>query len=580
MDTEEFRIRGKEMVDFIADYLENIKSRRVSPEVEPGYLSDLISMNPPKKGETWDKIMLDVENKIMPGITHWQHPKFHAYFPAGNSYPSILGDMLSSGLGIIGFSWAASPACTELETIVLHWFGKMLGIHKSLLPFEETHDEKINIHSNNKSTNSLLLDKLEKNDEKDVGISNELVQHSGGGVLLGSASECVLISMLAARGKAIDQYKRNVRVEEDGIILTKLVAYASNLSHSCVEKAAMISLVKIRLLNVDSNYSLRGETLKAAMEADRAKGLIPFYVCGTFGTTGCCSFDNVIEIGAVCQKYNVYLHVDAAYAGNALICEEFRSYMSGIELLDSISINPNKWMLVNFDSSCLWVKDKYMLTKALTVNPVYLQYGQMDKAIDYRHWGIPLSRRFKSLKLWFTIRSYGVEGLQEYIRSHVKLAKEFEKLLISDKRFEIFGKVALGLVCFRLKGPDILSKNLITLLNDSGKIQLTPSVVNDKYIIRFCVNSKKANSSDIISSWGIIQAAADIVSKTPCFNLEKIDSKKFNALLKVSRRTHDLRRKTLKRISSAPGEPHMKKKFTRASSIVLTDIEPHQKQIV
>lgn len=582
MDTDEFRVRGKEMVDFIADYLENIKTRRVTPEIEPGYLSKLISLTAPKSGENWNDIMNDVENKIMPGITHWQHPGFHAYFPAGNSYPSILGDMLSSGLGIIGFSWASSPACTELETIVLHWLGKMSGLHKSLLPFEENENNEIDMNSkvNKLTTNSILANSI----PEEVDTNKELTIHSGGGVLLGSASECVLVSMLAARSKAILNYKRNYSNEEDGIILSKLVAYASKLSHSCVEKAAMISLVKIRLLDVDDNYSLRGETLEKAMQNDIANGLIPFYVCGTFGTTGCCSYDNVIEISQISQKFDAYLHVDAAYAGNALICEELRKLMPGIEHVDSISSNPNKWMLINFDSSCLWVKDKYMLTRALSVDPVYLQYRQMDKAIDYRHWGIPLSRRFKSLKLWFTIRSYGVQGLQKYIRGHVLLAKEFEKLLLSDKRFEIFGKVTLGLVCFRLKGPDILSKNLLTLLNESGKVQLTPTIVNDKYIIRFCVNSKKANIEDITNSWEIIKAAAEITVKEPLYSLERFESKKFKAFLKDHKSNlTKLRRQNFKKVLSESSNQIFNKipasstsmrraKFARANSMMFTDI--------
>lgn len=581
MDTAEFRVRGKEMVDFIADYMENIKSRRVTPEVQPGYLSNMISLDAPQTGEKWSDIMNDVEQKIMPGITHWQHPSFHAYFPAGNSYPSILGDMLSSGLGIIGFSWASSPACTELETIVLHWLGKMSGLHKSLLPFEETDSETIDMNSinNKRSTNAILSSSLNTIDEdcNEIQKTETLKMHSGGGVLLGSASECVLVSMLAARGRAIANYKKTVCMEEDGIILTKLVAYTSKLAHSCVEKAAMISLCKIRFLEVDENYSLRGETIERAMQQDIANGLIPFYACGTYGTTGCCSFDNIPEIGVVCKKYNVYLHVDAAYAGNALICQELRKLMPGLELVDSFSSNPNKWMLVNFDSSCLWVKDKYTLTRALSVDPVYLQYRQMDKAIDYRHWGIPLSRRFKSLKLWFTIRSYGVDGLQNYIRGHVKLAKEFEKLLLSDKRFEIFGSVTLGLVCFRLKGPDILSKNLLTLLNESGKVQLTPTIVNDKYIIRFSVNSKKASLADILNSWGIIQAAAEITVNQPLYSLERYESKKFNAYLKENKSNLTrIRRQNFKKmmsVSSIMAPPMKKGKIQRANSYMITDIE-------
>ena len=258
--------------------------------------------------------------------------------------------------------------------------------------------------------------------------------------------------------------------------------------------------------------------------------------------------------------------------------------MPGIELVDSFSSNPNKWMLVNFDTSCLWVKDKYTLTKALTVDPVYLQYRQMDKAIDYRHWGIPLSRRFRSLKLWFTIRSYGVEGLQEYIRQHTRMAKEFEKLLLADKRFELFGKVTLGLVCFRLKGPDILSKNLLTLLNESGKIHLTPSIIGDKYIIRFCVNAKKVTTEDMMNSWGIIKAAADITVNEPLYSLDKIQSKKFAEYLKEPKCSSQLallRRQNFKRVNSNPiGHCNLpapinnlnRLKFVKANSFVFTDI--------
>lgn len=305
MDSAEFRVRGKEMIDFIADYLDNISERKVTPDIEPGYLSKMIPLSAPKNSESWDTIMTDVNQQIMPGVTHWQHPAFHAYFPAGNSYPSILGDMLSSGLGIIGFSWAASPACTELETIVLHWLGKMSGLHRSLLPFEETNDSNIDMNNltNQITTNSILSKRLANIDEDKV--NETFIQHTGGGVLLGSASECVLVSMLAARTKAIFNYKKTEKIEEDGIILSKLVAYTSKLSHSCVEKAAMICLVKIRHLPVDKDYSLRGETLEEAMNKDIANGLIPFYVCGTFGTTGCCSFDNMIEIGKVCQEKGV-----------------------------------------------------------------------------------------------------------------------------------------------------------------------------------------------------------------------------------------------------------------------------------
>lgn len=527
MDADEFRKRGAEIINLIADYMENIKERRVTPDVAPGYLRHLVPMEPPQKPDKWDDIMKDVENKIMPGITHWQHPRFHAYFPAGNSYSSILGELFANSLGIQGFSWATSPACTELETIVMQWLGEMSNLPESLLPFErETLDINMNSPSvpcsnlNQQRASFSHLSHMQSgasaHSASEPNISSAEHQqlrphriHCGGGVLLGSASECVLVSVLSARTKAISKYKREKGSEENGIILTKLVAYASKMSHSCVEKAAMISLVKLRLLDCDSDFSLRGKTLQRAIDEDLKKGLIPFYVCGTFGTTCCCSFDNMMEIGPICNKYDMYLHVDAAYAGNALICEELREYMQGIEYVDSFSYNPNKWMLVNYDCSCLWVKDKYTLLKALSVDPIYLQYRQMEKAIDYRNWGISLSRKFKSLKMWFTIRTYGVQGLQNFIRNHVRLAKEFEKLLLADNRFEIVGKVTLGLVCFRLKGADILSKELLYMLNDSGKIHMIPANLNERFVIRFCVCAEKACMDDIEQAYSIISQAAD-----------------------------------------------------------------------
>ncbi|BES96266.1 Aromatic amino acid decarboxylase [Nesidiocoris tenuis] len=259
MDREEFRCRGKEMVDYICEYLGNLASRRVTPSVEPGYLSPLLPKEAPLNPEPWDIIMEDVEKYIMPGVTHWQHPRFHAYFPAGNSYPSILGDMLSDAIGCIGFSWAASPACTELETIVVDWLGKAIGLPDEFLAFSEG--------------------------------------SKGGGVIQTSASECVLVTMLAARAQAIKRLKQLHPFVEEGMLLSKLMAYCSKEAHSCVEKAAMICFVKLRILEPDDKCSLRGATLRQAMEEDGAMGLIPFFVSTTLGTTSCCSFDNLSEIG-------------------------------------------------------------------------------------------------------------------------------------------------------------------------------------------------------------------------------------------------------------------------------------------
>ncbi|XP_071500096.1 aromatic-L-amino-acid decarboxylase-like [Diadema antillarum] len=473
MDGEQFKVCSQELSTYIVKYLDNIKDYRVFPDVTPGYLRKMLPEEAPVKGEDWEDVMSDVHSKIMPGVTHWQHPRFHAYFPAGNSYPSILADMLSDAIGCVGFSWAASPVCTELETIMIDWLGRMLNLPKHLLPFTDN--------------------------------------GRGGGVIQGSASECTLVTMLAARTAALRKLKEKHPDVEDGVLLTKLVAYCSNLAHSSVEKAGIISFVKTHQLPTDDQYSLRGTTLLEAIQLDEERGLIPFYVCGTLGTTGCCASDAIDELGEICRERGLWFHVDGAYGGNALICPEFSYLLTGFEYVDSFNFNPNKWMLVNFDCSVMWVREKAALTSTFNVNPLYLQHENDDAAIDYRHWTIPLSRRFRALKLWFVIRTYGVEGLQKYIRNHVKQAKNFESLVWNDNRFEVLGEVTMGLVCFRLKGENSLTERLLKNINDSGKLHMIPSSLNGKYVIRFAICHQRACEEDINYAWEVIKEMADEV---------------------------------------------------------------------
>ncbi|CAG5128302.1 unnamed protein product [Candidula unifasciata] len=485
MNADEFRKRGREMVDYIADYMTEIRTRRVTPEVEPGYLRNLLPSSAPKKGEGWEFIMEDVDKAIMPGISHWQHPNFHAYFPAGNSFPSILGDMLSDALGCIGFSWAASPACAELETLVLDWVGEMIGLPKQFL------------HINGE----------------------------GGGVIQGSASESVLVALLSARHKTIKQLKEKLPYIDDGQLLSKLVGYCSKLAHSCVEKAGMIGFVKMRQLDVDENYSLRGHVLEDAIEEDKKMGLIPFFVCATLGTTACCSFDSLSELGDVARRQGIYLHVDAAYAGNALICPEFQYLKEGVQNANSLCFNTNKWLQVNFDCSLLWVRSVDDLTTALTVDPLYLQHKHGDKAIDLRHWGIPLSRRFRALKLWFVLRTYGIEGLQKRIREHCRLAKLMESKILGDERFEVLGDVTMGLVCFRLIGPNTLTQKLLKLINDGGLLHMVPAMLNEHYIIRFALCTEHACDEDIMFAWKVISSTAtDLLHRRLCVDSNKVDT--------------------------------------------------------
>lgn len=337
----------------------------------------------------------------------------------------------------------------------------------------------------------------------------------GGGVIQSSASECVLVSMLAARNQAIQYLKMNNPDKEDNEFLPMLVGYCSKEAHSCVEKAAKILLVQIRILEPDENGSLGKDSLLDAMEKDKANGLVPFFVSAILGSTGSCSFDNLQDIGPICKAEPcTWLHVDAAYAGNAFICPELKYLLQGIEYADSFNTNPNKWLLVNFDCSCLWVKCRMKLTSALVVDPLYLQHANSDEAIDYRHWGIPLSRRFRSLKLWFVIRKYGLSGLQKYIRNHITLAKQFEMLVKRDMRFEVVNNVKLGLVCFRLMAPDTVNQMLLATINASGKLHMIPSMVKNKYIIRFCVTAENAVPEDIDYAWSVIRdSAAELLRK-------------------------------------------------------------------
>ncbi|GFO16195.1 Aromatic-l-amino-acid decarboxylase-like protein [Plakobranchus ocellatus] len=371
MDAEEFRQRGREMVDYIADYMTTIKSRHVTPDVEPGYLRDLLPGQAPSKGEDWSDIMADVDKAIMPGIAHWQHPDFHAYFPAGNSYPSILADMLSNAIGCIGFSWAASPACTELELLMMDWM------------------ETLYVTSNPPPG-------------KLIGLPEQFLHTSGqgGGCLQGSASDAVLVALLSARHRAMLQLRRENPEEEEGHLLSKLVGYCSTLAHSCVEKAGMIGFVKLRHLEVDDHYSLRGSTLEKAIQSTND------------------------------------------------------------------------------------------LTSALNVDPLYLQHKHDDKAIDLRH---------------------------------CRLAKIFQRKVLSDERFEVVGDVTMGLVCFKLQGPNSQTQKLHKMINESRRLHVVPAMLNDAYVIRFALCTEHAKEADVDFAWNVITCLASQLMLRRDSNLDEDD---------------------------------------------------------
>nr|XP_050864534.1 histidine decarboxylase isoform X2 [Vespula vulgaris] len=471
MNLEEYRKHGKEMVDYIADYLENIRSRRVYPAVSPGYLRNVLPASAPVNGEPWEEIFADIERCIMPGVTHWQSPHMHAYFPALNSPTSLLGDMLADAINCLGFTWASSPVCTELEMIVMNWLGKMIG-----LPEQFLHRPGVN---------------------------------GGGGVIQTTASESTLVSLLAARTRAIRDVQESEGDQTSADINSRLVAYCSDQAHSSVEKAGLIGLVKMRYIESDADLSMRGEALQEALARDRADGLLPFFVCATLGTTGACSFDNLMEVGPICEKNGLWLHIDAAYAGSAFICPEFRGWLQGIEYADSFAFNPSKWLMVHFDCTAMWVKNSQALHRTFNVDPIYLKHENSGLAIDFMHWQIPLSKRFRALKLWFVIRNYGISGLQKHIREGVRLAQKFEALVLADTRFEIPATRHLGMVVFRLRGENNWTERLLKKMNSRGRVHCVPAALHGKYVIRFTVTSTNTTNEDILKDWAEIRNTAN-----------------------------------------------------------------------
>lgn len=472
MDATEFRKFGKAAVDYLADYLENLRDRPVLPSVEPGYLQDLIPREVPQEPDKWQDILVDMERVIMPGVTHWHSPQFHAFYPTANSYPGIVGEMLSAGIGCLGFSWITSPACTELEVAMMDWLGKLIQLPQEFLNSSDG---------------------------------------PGGGVIQGSASEATLVGLLAAKERTVRRIKTLHPEWDEGTIKGKLIAYSSDQSNSSVEKAGLLGSIPMRLLPTDDKCRLRGATLEEAIRSDVKKGLIPCYVVATLGTTGTCAFDCLEELGPICNREELWLHVDAAYAGSAFICPEFRHLMAGVHYADSYNFNPHKWMLVNFDCSAMWVKDSQYLVEAFSVDRIYLKHQHQGRAPDYRHWQIPLGRRFRSLKLWMVLRLYGIQGLQQHIRRQVSLAQEFETLLRGDSRFEIVTEISMGLVCFRLKGPDSLTKTLHDRLMARKKIYIIAATFRDKHILRFVVCSRMSEPRDIAFAWEEIRGQADQV---------------------------------------------------------------------
>jgi aromatic-L-amino-acid decarboxylase len=467
MTPDEFRRWGHAVVDWLVEYRQRVESFPVLSPARPGDVRAALPAAAPEQGEPFASILADVDRVILPGVTHWQSPNFFAYFPANASGPSILGELLSAGLGVQGMLWATSPACTELETHVLDWLVDMMGLPAGW-----------------------------KSDS------------AGGGVIQDSASSANLCAILAAREQASAGATNRLGCDR------RLVAYASTETHSSVAKGIRIAGIgadNLRVIAVDREFAMRPGDLAQRIDADRAAGLEPFFVCATVGTTSSHAMDPLRAIGEICRERGLWLHVDAAMAGTAALCPELRGIQDGVELASSYCFDPHKWMFTNFDCTCMWVADRRALIDALTITPEYLRNraSESGAVIDYRDWHVPLGRRFRSLKLWFVIRHYGVEGLRRHVRNHVAWAQELRSWIEQDPRLEVAAPTPLNLVCFRHRDGDQRTQALLDELNRSGRLYLTSTRLDGRLTARLCVGQTHVERRHVEAAWHRIRAAAD-----------------------------------------------------------------------
>lgn len=476
MTPDEFRRAGHELVDFIAEYLDtgesehgrppgpgSVTDRPVQPSVEPGAVRAALPEHPPAEPEPWTDVMADVERIIVPGITNWQHPGWFAYFPANVSYPSILGELLSAGLGVQGMSWVTSPACTEVETLMLDWMQELLGLPDHFRSTSET----------------------------------------GGGVIQGSASEATLVAILSARHRAT-----RGAINADGDT-SKLVAYSTDQSHSSIEKGLRIAGVgtdRLRAVPHDDDFAMQPDALRRMVDADVAAGLVPFFVNANHGTTSSMAFDPTAEIAAVCSDHGIWLHVDGAMSGIAALAPEFRWVNAGIDLADSYCTNPHKWMGVNFDCTTYWTADRASLLGALSILPEYLRSAAAESGavIDYRDWQIPLGRRFRALKLWFTIRMDGIDSFRSRIRRDVALTQELAARANEHERFDVVAPHPLNLLCLAHIDGDEATDALIERANASGTSLFTRTVLDGRSVLRISIGSHTTRAEHVDAAWKLL----------------------------------------------------------------------------
>lgn len=459
MSSEEFRDAGYALIDWLVEYRETVESKPVYPEVGAGEIASLLPEQAPEVGEPFEALLTDLDRVVMPGVTHWQSPNWFAYFPANTSPPSVLAELVSAGLGLQGMLWSTSPVVTELEARVLDWLVDLMGLPQTW-----------------KSTGP------------------------GGGVIQMSASDATHAALVVARDRARDRAGPG-----------EMVVYVSDQAHSSIEKGCNIAGIgHCRKIAVDAEFAMDAGALEAAVEEDIASGLLPIAVVSAVGTTATTAVDPIDVIGGIARRHEMWHHVDAAYAGTAMTCEEFRAYQPGLDAVDSYTFNPHKWMMVNFDCNILWVADREPLIDTMSILPPYLrnEASESGAVIDYRDWHVPLGRRFRSLKLWWVLRWYGAEGIRSLVREHVRLAAVLADWLESDDRFELFAPHPFGLVCFTHRDGNDATRALARDLNASGRVAVTASNIDGVDFVRIAVGQTYTEQRHLEALWALIDDLA------------------------------------------------------------------------
>ncbi len=475
MSSAEFRKYGKQLIDWIADYLDHADRYPVLSQVKPGEIKAQLPSMPPPRPESFDAILDDFDSIIMPGITHWNHPAFFAYFGITGSMPGILGELLSAGLNINGMLWRTSPSATELEEVVLNWLRQMVGLPAS---FE--------------------------------------------GVIMDTASISALVALAAAR-EALGR-----RIREEGMAgrsdLPRLTMYTSEQSHSSIEKAGIVLGIgqsNVRKIEVDAEFRMRPDCLAETIERDRRSGYVPFFACATVGTTSTTSIDPVPEIADICEREKVWLHVDGAYGGNAAIVPEMRWVFHGVERADSIVINPHKWMFTPIEFSAFYTRHVDTLTRAFSILPEYLRTseGDANAVKNYMDYGVQLGRRFRALKFWFIVRTYGVDGLIDRLREHMRLGKLFESWVCQALDWEVVAPVNFSTVCFRACPPHVpeaqwneLNERVMNAVNATGEAFLSHTKLNDRYIMRLAIGNIRTEEKHVARTWELLNRECERLS--------------------------------------------------------------------